>query len=1009
MKRTAALLALAVMFIAAESRANLLQNGGFDAITNATDSDWGGTGWVRPTGANAGHVSWSAFNSAIGMYFPSWDSANNPGILYQDVAVSPGQYTFSAWARREMNANPTNLQLMLEWCDANTNVLQSNFVSLVSLPNDTTFHQFHLTASCSSSSLSFVRAGIYGSWLSTNGSSASLQFDGVSLVAGGYKPELYNGGFETPPANDWVNTFWTAVPDYAANSRQPWANRHGGWGGALEGWQTNNLNYQLYLHQRFYPTYGSNYVFALSLKRESTNMVTTNVELRIEWYDNTFTNQVQTPSVNNLGALTADNNWYDKYVSGACTSPAVAEARVVLLAQWDRQFPPQGGNAAMFDDARLIEGGAYEAYFNNYAGGYRSSAELIPGANVPFFSANYSTKTNTIRVLVRQGVLNQYTGEVGSVGMRYGWGFDTNGGGGEIGLTNAGSITITNTAPFHGIPASGTVVYDIYAGQWPMPMDGNADLFTNGFSIYYSPFVVFTNIASAQESEKIYLVKQGGSITNVLGQQLNSQYAFNDYDYYNSIPSAPATLQNGGFETPGTNNSFSSTGVVWNGFGGTAREDWAPYSGARGGALFTWGDDYGGCYQDVATTGGVYTLTFMFEKEEPVDMATCEVKLEWFSSVGEMVGANTNAITSPSDGRWHRIHMTVTNLHPNISYMRPVLFADWNNATSSYANNDASRYDDFELYSGQLTNTSPFTNADFNLAPGTFTLSKWDGVMNDGPFDYVGIDTWADRLVGGTNWGGDFRGYKNNETTMKGSISQGIVGQGPGTYVFSTWLKRESAMLLSNCVLKIKWHDKSINNTVQADTVLDVTTDLTNDLVGVWQYFAVTGTCADANLFEIRVGVEAVWGVNNGGGNKALMMDDAAFGPAGGGDSDVDGISDAWELFYFGTLTNEWSGDVDGDGSPNGEEYVSDSVPTNNASYFQDQTNATLGAGTTLNMAINPSSTGRVYDAYWKTNLLDSSEWQAYGLSVTGNGGQIILTVTNAQPVRHHRSGVKLP
>ena len=106
MKRTAALLfALAAMFMATESRAaNLLLNGGFDSITNATDSDWGGTGWALPPGANAGHVSCSAYNSAIGMYFPSWADVNNPGILHQDVAASPGQYTFSVWAMSRVRA-----------------------------------------------------------------------------------------------------------------------------------------------------------------------------------------------------------------------------------------------------------------------------------------------------------------------------------------------------------------------------------------------------------------------------------------------------------------------------------------------------------------------------------------------------------------------------------------------------------------------------------------------------------------------------------------------------------------------------------------------------------------------------------------------------------------------------------------------------------------------------------------------------------------------------------------
>ena len=66
------------------------------------------------------------------------------------------------------------------------------------------------------------------------------------------------------------------------------------------------------------------------------------------------------------------------------------------------------------------------------------------------------------------------------------------------------------------------------------------------------------------------------------------------------------------------------------------------------------------------------------------------------------------------------------------------------------------------------------------------------------------------------------------------------------------------------------------------------------------------------------------------------------------------------------------------------------------------------GAGT-LQMTIDPTSTGRVYDAYWKSNLLDNSAWQPYGLSVTGNGGTVTLIVTNPPPVLNYRTGVRLP
>jgi hypothetical protein len=124
-------------------------------------------------------------------------------------------------------------------------------------------------------------------------------------------------------------------------------------------------------------------------------------------------------------------------------------------------------------------------------------------------------------------------------------------------------------------------------------------------------------------------------------------------------------------------------------------------------------------------------------------------------------------------------------------------------------------------------------------------------------------------------------------------------------------------------------------------------------------------------------------------------------------DSDSDGLADSWEMLHFGLLTNGPNGDVDGDGSLNWEEYVSDTQPTNSASKFQDQTNATETVNL-LSFKIEPSSTGRLYDAYWKTNLLSSTNWIPYGLSITGNGGQITLTVTNTAPANNYRTGVRL-
>jgi hypothetical protein len=49
-------------------------------------------------------------------------------------------------------------------------------------------------------------------------------------------------------------------------------------------------------------------------------------------------------------------------------------------------------------------------------------------------------------------------------------------------------------------------------------------------------------------------------------------------------------------------------------------------------------------------------------------------------------------------------------------------------------------------------------------------------------------------------------------------------------------------------------------------------------------------------------------------------------------DSDVDGLGDFWEQTYFGNLAQYPTGDSDGDGVPNGTEFLDGTDPTNSAS-----------------------------------------------------------------------------
>jgi hypothetical protein len=64
----------------------------------------------------------------------------------------------------------------------------------------------------------------------------------------------------------------------------------------------------------------------------------------------------------------------------------------------------------------------------------------------------------------------------------------------------------------------------------------------------------------------------------------------------------------------------------------------------------------------------------------------------------------------------------------------------------------------------------------------------------------------------------------------------------------------------------------------------------------------------------------------------------------------------------------------------------------------------------TFTFEIEPTTNSRVYDAWYSTNLM-TSEWTAYGLSITGrqDAGAVTLTVTNTRDNAHYRTGVRMP
>ncbi|MCC6822856.1 MAG: hypothetical protein IT579_19170 [Verrucomicrobia subdivision 3 bacterium] len=100
------------------------------------------------------------------------------------------------------------------------------------------------------------------------------------------------------------------------------------------------------------------------------------------------------------------------------------------------------------------------------------------------------------------------------------------------------------------------------------------------------------------------------------------------------------------------------------------------------------------------------------------------------------------------------------------------------------------------------------------------------------------------------------------------------------------------------------------------------------------------------------------------------------------GDSDGGGLPDDWELAYFGNLARDGSGDFDGDGHSDLQEFLAGTDPTNTGSILRVLTLTLLGGETTILWSATP---GKKYQVQYKTNLTDAGWSNLFGV-VTATG-----------------------
>ncbi len=190
-----------------------LWNGGFEEPGHQY---WRSSQWqMEPegVGGNLENWAWRSGSWGIGLWGWSSDQDAYTTRFFQCINPQPGTNTFRVWVRREPEFLLTNMNLTIEWYDRTlTNKLCTDSVTNLTVPNDNSWHEYHVTGVCNSNALYEARPVIFVQYnYNSNSGARGMKIDDARFHHGEYF--AYTGGIETA----WG---YHGAPGYAPGEEQ---------------------------------------------------------------------------------------------------------------------------------------------------------------------------------------------------------------------------------------------------------------------------------------------------------------------------------------------------------------------------------------------------------------------------------------------------------------------------------------------------------------------------------------------------------------------------------------------------------------------------------------------------------------------------------------------------------------------------------------------------------------------------------------------------------------------